>query len=254
MISYLRINGDEANLLNMRWRCLIIDDDPILLMIIKRWIDTVEQLELVSVCSSAFQAIEIMKTERIDLLFLDIQMPDLSGTSFLRTLQHPPLVIFMTAYKEFAAEAFELNAVDYLLKPMSSERFFKAVNKVIENGVPHEKEHDVHAERECLYFKANRKTVKIFLDEITYVESAKDYIKIYRQAGGPLMVKHSLTALATRLPRTLFVRVHRSFIVAINKITAFTNYDVEIGKIEIPIGRQYLGQWKRLSQTKKVLV
>lgn len=214
----------------------------------------VEQLEVVSVCSSAFQAIDIMKTERIDLLFLDIQMPDLSGTSFLRTLQHPPRVIFMTAYKEFAAEAFDLNAVDYLLKPMSSERFFKAVNKVIENGISHGKELDAHTERECLYFKANRKTLKVFLDEITYVESAKDYIKIYRQPGAPVMVKHSLTALAAKLPHNLFVRVHRSFIVAINKITAFTNYDIEIGKIEIPIGRQYLGQWKRLSEAKNVLV
>lgn len=214
----------------------------------------VEQLEVVSVCNSAFQAMEIMKTERIDLFFLDIQMPDLSGISFIRTLQHPPKVIFMTAYKEFAAEAFDLNAVDYLLKPMSSERFFKAVNKVIESSIPQEKAANTHNERECLYFKANRKIVKIFLDEIIYVESAKDYIKIYRQPGAPLMVKYSLTALAARLPHNLFVRVHRSFIVAVNKITAFTNYDIEIGKIEIPIGRQYLGQWKRLSTTKKVLV
>jgi DNA-binding LytR/AlgR family response regulator len=238
----------------MRWRCLIIDDDPIVLMIIKRWADMVEQLEVVSVCKSAFQAIEIMKTERIDLLFLDIQMPDLSGTSFLRTLQHPPKVIFMTAYKEFAAEAFELNAVDYLLKPMSSERFFKAVNKVIESSIPHENGRSAQAERECLYLKANRKIAKIFLDEIVYIESAKDYIKIYRQLAAPLKVKYSLTALAARLPHSLFVRVHRSFIVSINKITAFTNYDIEIGKIEIPIGRQYLGQWKRLSETSKVSV
>jgi len=214
----------------------------------------VEQLEVVATCKSAFQAMEVMKTERIDLIFLDIQMPDLSGTSFLRTLQHPPKVIFMTAYKEFAAEAFDLNAVDYLLKPMSSERFFKAVNKVIDNGMPHEEEREIYTERECLYLKANRKVVKIFLDEITYIESAKDYIKIYRQMATPLMVKHSLTALATRLPRNLFVRVHRSFIVSINRITAFTNYDIEIGKIEIPIGRQYLGQWKRLSKTTKALV
>lgn len=238
----------------MRWRCLIIDDDPIVLMIIKKWIDLVEQLEVVAVCNSAFQAIEVMKTERIDLLFLDVQMPDLSGTSFLRTLQRPPKVIFMTAYKEFAAEAFELNAVDYLLKPMSSERFFKAVNKVIDGSVPHLNGQNVHAERECLYLKANRKIIKVFFDEIVYIESAKDYIKIYRQLAAPLIVKHSLTALVAKLPHNLFVRVHRSFIVSINRITAFTNYDVEIGKIEIPIGRQYLAHWRRLSETKKVLV
>jgi len=214
----------------------------------------VEQLEVVAVCNTAFQSMEIMKTERIDLLFLDIQMPELSGISFLRTLQHPPKVIFITAYKEFAAEAFDLNAVDYLLKPMSLERFLKAVNKVINTGVSPEDGQNIHVERECLYLKANRKTVKIFLDEIIYVESAKDYIKIYRQLNAPLMVKYSLTALAEKLPHNLFVRVHRSFIVAVNRITAFTNYDVEIGKIEIPIGRQYLRQWKKLSEANKVLV
>ncbi|HTD41017.1 MAG TPA: LytTR family DNA-binding domain-containing protein [Mucilaginibacter sp.] len=238
----------------MRWRCLIIDDDPIILMIIKKWADMVEQLEVVAACNSAFQAMEIMKTERIDLLFLDIQMPELSGISFLRTLQHPPKVIFITAYKEFAAEAFDLGAVDYLLKPTSLERFLKAVNKVIDTGMPPEDGQNMRVERECLYVKANRKIVKIFLDEIVYVESAKDYIKIHRQLGAPLVVKYSLTALAAKLPHNLFVRVHRSFIVAVNRITAFTNYDVEIGKIEIPIGRQYLGQWKRLSEMNKVLV
>jgi DNA-binding LytR/AlgR family response regulator len=223
-------------------------------MIIKKWTDMVEQLEVVAVCNTAFQSMEIMKTERIDLLFLDIQMPELSGISFLRTLQHPPKVIFITAYKEFAAEAFDLNAVDYLLKPMSLERFLKAVNKVTNTGISPEDGQNIHVERECLYLKANRKTVKIFLDEIIYVESAKDYIKIYRQLNAPLMVKYSLTALAEKLPHNLFVRVHRSFIVAVNRITAFTNYDVEIGKIEIPIGRQYLRQWKKLSEANKVMV
>jgi DNA-binding LytR/AlgR family response regulator len=238
----------------MRWRCLIVDDDPIILMIIKKWTGMVEQLEVVSVCTSALQAMEIMKTERIDLLFLDIQMPELSGISFLRSLQNPPKVIFITAYKEFAAEAFDLNAVDFLLKPVSLERFLKAVNKVIEAGISPEEGLHMHVERECLYLKANRKTVKIFLDEIVYIESAKNYIKIYRQLNTPLVVKYSLTALEAKLPHNLFARVHRSFIVAVSRITAFTNYDVEIGKIEIPIGRQYVGQWKRLSKKSRVLV
>jgi len=129
-----------------------------------------------------------------------------------------------------------------------------AVNKVIESGAPHEHGRNEQAERECLYLKANRKIVKVFLDEIIYIESAKDYIKIYRQFATPLRAKYSLTALAARLPHNLFVRVHRSFIVSVNRITAFTNYDIEIGKIEIPVGRQYLGQWKRLSETSKVSV
>ncbi|MDB4925931.1 MAG: putative response regulatory protein [Mucilaginibacter sp.] len=214
----------------------------------------VEQLEVVAVCNSALQSMEIMKTERIDLLFLDIEMPELSGISFLRTLQNPPKVIFITAYAEFAAEAFDLNAVDFLLKPVSLERFLKAVNKVIGTGIAPVEGLNMHVEREWLYLKANRKTVKIFLDEIVYVESAKDYIKIYTQLDTPLVVKYSLTAFAAKLPHKLFARVHRSFIVAINRITAFTNYDVELGKIEIPLGRHYLGQWKSLSKTNKVLV
>ncbi|MDB5031805.1 LytTR family DNA-binding domain-containing protein [Mucilaginibacter sp.] len=238
----------------MRWRCLIIDDDPIILKIIKKWSSMVEQLEVVAVCNSALQSMEIMKTERIDLLFLDIEMPELSGISFLRTLQNPPKVIFITAYAEFAAEAFDLNAVDFLLKPLSLERFLKAVNKVIDTGSAPVEGLNISVEREWLYLKANRKTVKIFLDEIVYVESAKDYIKIYTQLNAPLVIKCSLTAFEAKLPHKLFARVHRSFIVAINRITAFTNYDVELGKIEIPLGRHYLAQWKRLSKTNKVLV
>jgi two-component system, LytTR family, response regulator len=238
----------------MRWRCLIIDDDPIILMIIKKWAGMVEQLEVMATCNSAFEALSVMKTERIELLFLDIQMPGLSGISFLRSLQNPPGVIFMTAYKEFAAEAFELNAVDYLLKPISSDRFFNAVNKAMNRCTYPAKVQHTHLECECLYLKANRKIVKIFLDEIVYVESAKDYIKIYRQFDKPLVVKYSLTALAAKLPNNLFVRVHRSFVVSLNRITAFTNYDIEIGKIEIPIGRHYLAQWKKMSEMNRVMV
>jgi DNA-binding LytR/AlgR family response regulator len=164
-------------------------------------------------------------------------MPKLLGTSFLKTLQHPPRVIFTTAYKEYATEAFDLDAVDYLLKPISFERFLKAVNKVtsavqVSPMVPPD-------DAGFLYFRSERKMIKVFYADILYIESLKDYIRVYREGDAPLQVKQSISTLEAMLPKSTFVRIHRSFIVSIPKITAYTNYDVEIGKIEIPIGRQY---------------
>lgn len=187
-----------------------------------------------------------MKTTKIDLLFLDIQMPKLSGTSFLKTLQYPPKVIFTTAHKEFATDAFDLDAVDYLLKPISFERFLKSINKVTSNSYPADPA-SAPVTHGFLYFRSERKMVKIFLEDMLYAESCKDYIKIFRNGLPPLNVKQSITTLEAMLPANLFVRIHRSFIVSLNKITAFTNHDVEIGTIELPIGRQYAGAVKKLS-------
>ncbi|RZJ89053.1 MAG: response regulator transcription factor [Chryseobacterium sp.] len=229
----------------MKWKCLIIDDEPPAVKIIKKYAGMVDQLEITGSCSNALQAMEYLKSTKIDLLFLDIQMPKLLGTSFLKTLQHPPKVIFTTAHKEYATEAFDLDAVDYLLKPVSFERFLKAVNKVTSANqtVPVT---ETPVTRAFLYFRSERKMIKVFLSEILYVESLKDYIRIYRVNDGPLQVKQSISMLEAMLPKNLFVRIHRSFIVSIDKITAFTNYDIEIGKIEIPIGRQYAGVIKLL--------
>ncbi len=229
----------------MKWKCLIIDDEPPAVKIIKKYAEMVDQLEITGSCSNALQAMEYLKSTKIDLLFLDIQMPKLFGTSFLKTLQHPPKVIFTTAHKEYATEAFDLDAVDYLLKPVSFERFLKAVNKVTSanQAVPMMETPVMQA---FLYFRSERKMIKVFLSDILYIESLKDYIRIYRVNDGPLQVKQSISMLEAMLPKKLFIRIHRSFIVSIDKISAFTNYDVEIGKIEIPIGRQYAGVIKVL--------
>jgi len=230
----------------MIWKCLIVDGDPNALKCIQQYIRLVEHLEVVCTCNDAFQAMNFMQTGRVDLIFLDIHLPNLSGTSFIKSLPHPPKVIFITANPEFAVEAFELSAIDYLLKPVSLERFLIAVNKLL-NIVNHSEESQaLPLVRGSLFFRTNRKMVKIFLDEITYVESIKDYIKIYREQHPPILVKQSLTSLELILPSHLFIRIHRSFIVSINKLTAYTNNDVEIDKVEIPIGRQFLGQLKRL--------
>lgn len=233
----------------MKLKCLLVDDELLAQKVLKQYISLVDQLELVGICSNAFQAMEVMKTEKVDLLFLDIEMPRLSGTSLIRTLQHPPKVIFVTAHEQYALEAFELGALDFLLKPVSLERFLKAVNKAIENGFNGNDQHS-ESSLEFICFRANRKTVKVFLDEIIYIESIKDYIKIYRDREAPLLVKHSLSALESTLSHHLFMRIHRSFIVSIKRITAFTCYDVEINQLEIPIGRRFAAQVKRLALVK----
>jgi DNA-binding LytR/AlgR family response regulator len=235
----------------MKWKCLLVDDEPPALSILEKYISMVSQLELTGKCSNAFQAMEILQQKKVDLIFLDIQMPKLSGTSFLKTLNHPPKVIFTTAFIEYASEAFDLDAVDYLVKPVSLERFLKAVNKVTkEVPVAAEKE-TVPVNNGFLYFRAERKMVKVFLEEITYVESLKDYIKIFRVNEKPLLVKQSMGTLEAMLPQHLFVRAHRSFIVSISKITAFTSHDIEVGNIEIPIGRLYAGSLQKLSDLNK---
>ncbi|WP_316823282.1 LytTR family DNA-binding domain-containing protein [Pedobacter gandavensis] len=233
----------------MHLRCLLVDDELMAQKILRQYIQLVDQLELVATCSNAFQAMEILKTDKIDLLFLDIQMPRLLGTSLIKTLQHPPKVIFVTAHEQYAVEAFELDAIDFLLKPVSLERFLKAVNKVIGVGLGLEDKLPGSG-MEFICFRANRKTIKVFLDQIIYIESIKDYIKIYRDQEPPLLVKHSLAALEGMLSHHLFIRIHRSFIVSIKRITAFTSYDVELDTLEIPIGRRFAAQVKRLSLMK----
>ncbi|SDK19712.1 two component transcriptional regulator, LytTR family [Pedobacter sp. ok626] len=234
----------------MIWKCLIVDDEQLSLKIVEKYSKMVEQLEVVATCNNAFKAIEFIKTERIDLIFLDIKMPELLGTSFIRTLAQPPKVIFITSYPEFAVEAFELNAIDYLLKPLSLERFLKAVNKVINMDNQIGERQSDHSRYGHLYFSVNRKMVKILLENILYIESVKDHIKIYRDLDTPLLVKQSLISVQSMLPPHQFLRIHRSFIVPTHRITAFTNHDVEIGKIEIPIGRQFFGQLKKLALQK----
>jgi len=222
-------------------RCLLVDDEPPALKILEQYISMVDQLEVVGSCNNAFQAMDMLKKNKIDVVFLDIQMPKLSGISFLKSLPHPPNVIFTTAYKDYASDAFDLDAVDYLVKPFSVERFLKAVNKITQAGnrSPEEETPAAAADAGFLYFRSERKMVKVFLDDMLYIESIKDYIRIYRTQDKPLLVKQSIGTLEAMLPAHLFVRVHRSFIVSVVKVTAFTSLDIEIGNIEIPIGRQY---------------
>ena len=226
-------------------RCLVIDDELPAREILKKHINGVEALELSGTCSNAVEAISFLKDNRVDLLFLDIQMPHLLGTNFLRTLKNPPKVIFTTAYRKYAVEGFELDAVDFLLKPINFERFLKGVNKVLQlnlmgNGESAASSSENHTDSvpPFLYFRANRKMVKVQFNDILYIEGLNDYIKIIT-VNKTIITKHLLASLEEMLPPNEFIRIHKSFIIAINKIESFNADSVEIGKKEIPVGRLF---------------
>lgn len=224
--------------------CLAVDDEPPALDILKRYISSVHHLELAGTCADAIEALNLLRGQDIDLLFLDIQMPHLLGTDLMRTLVKPPKVIFTTAYRKFAVEGFELDAVDYLLKPISFERFLKAVNKVMETSFRENDVNDVIVDQQnnmsnaFITVRANRKNLKIALEDILYIESLKDYIKIITPSKY-IITKQSISSLEDILPPNKFIRIHRSFIVAVNKIESFTSDTIEIAKHELPISRMY---------------
>src|SRR5579863_3587454 len=211
---------------NKKIACLAVDDEPLALSILKKYIGSVESLELVGSCQNAIQALELLQQYKVDLIFLDIQMPQIMGTDFIRTLKKSPKVIFTTAYRKYAIQGFELDAVDYLLKPISFERFLKAVNKVLHTNldVPDTKHHqnDTGSDpiQTFLYFRVDRKMVKVFIHDILYIEGFSDYVKIITDSK-TLITKQLISALEETLPKDLFIRIHRSFIISVNKINSY---------------------------------
>jgi len=229
---------------NNKIRCLVIDDEPPAREILKQHIAGVEALELSGTCSNAVEAISFLKEHPVDLMFLDIQMPQLLGTNFIRTLKNAPKVIFTTAYRKYAIEGFELDAVDYILKPISFERFLKAVNKVLqlnfstEHLLPATSDKNTEAANSFLYFRADRKMVKVFFRDILFIEALKDYIKIVT-VSKTIVTKYVLSTLEEMLPSTEFLRIHKSYIVSIGKIESYNADSIQIAKHELPVGRLY---------------
>jgi len=221
-------------------RCLAVDDEPPALDILKKYISTVSTLELAGTCNNAVEALNFLRGTSIDLLFLDIQMPQLLGTDLIRTLKNPPRVIFTTAHRKFALEGFELDAIDYLLKPISLERFLKAVNKLPQQSSASSLPAlaTTAGERTYFFFSVGKKKVKVFLDEILYIESLREYVRITTKEKN-ILTKFQLSRIEELLSQNNFLRIHRSFIVAKDKISAFTTVDVEINNKQIPIGRSY---------------
>jgi DNA-binding LytR/AlgR family response regulator len=223
----------------LKYSCLIVEDEPLSAEILTDYVRQVPFLELRSICTDAIYAMELLQKEKIDLLFLDIHLPKLKGMEFLESLHNPPHVIIVSAYKDYALTAFELNVVDYLLKPIRFSRFLKAVNKL--NQPPENRLSLTPAdtrERTYFFFSVGKKKVKVFLDEILYIESLREYVRITTREKS-ILTKFQLSAIEELLSKNNFIRIHRSFIVAKDKINAFTATDVEINNKQIPIGRSY---------------
>jgi len=231
------------------YKCLIIDDEDLARELIETHLEQLEGFELIASCASAIEASAILQKWTIDLLFLDIEMPVLKGTEFFKNLIQKPKVIFTTAYRDYALDGFELNAVDYLLKPITFGRFFKAIEKFLESEsttsqIILNNEDVIH--KDYIYIRNDRKQVKVKFEDILYIESLKDYIKIHLLEKN-YMTKYSISSFHKLLDNR-FVRVHRSFIVNQNKISAYTKHDIEINDIEIPIGESYKSILDKLKQ------
>lgn len=235
-----RLMDKSTNILN----CVIVDDEPLAREVIRRFIERVPSLHLVAECSNAIQAMTVLQQTEVHLLFVDIQMPEILGTEFIKILKNPPNIVITTAYPQYALEGYELDVVDYLLKPVQFERFLKAIHKIFrQKGISSqpslqitekpEQKHDPY-----LYFRTDRKMVKVMIDEIIYIEGMKNYIKIVT-GKETIITKNSMAAAEAMLPGDIFIRVHRSYIVPKTKIKSFTNETIGIGNIEIPIGKLY---------------
>lgn len=228
----------------MNLACLIVDDEPLAVRLISSYIQQVPGLEIAAACNNAIDAFKILREQKIDLLFLDIKMPKLIGTDFLRSISNPPKVIFITAYRDYALDGYELDIVDYLLKPVSFTRFMKAVSKAtklisLDNNLSSKNSEPNSNKNSFLYFKINKEMQKVLLHEILFIESCKEYVKLHLENGKPLLVKQSISALQKLLSPHRFLRVHRSYIVAIEKISSYNSTYVTIDNHKIPIGRLY---------------
>jgi len=226
----------------MKISCITIDDEPLAVKKISAYIQKTPFLELVAECRSAFEAMEILNSHAIQLLFIDINMPDLSGLEFVKSLTDKPYIVFTTAYSEYAVEGFQVDAADYLLKPITYSSFLKAANKVknlIDLNANSQKE-SIRTTPSHLFVKSDYKLIRIELDDIKFIESQHEYIKIYLISSTPVMTQLSMKTIQEQLPTDRFMRIHRSFIVNLTKISVIErNRIVFDGKVYIPVSDQY---------------
>jgi len=227
----------------MKTKCLIIDDEPLARDLMRNHIEKLDNFEIVAECGDAMKALQVLQSQPVDLMFMDIQMPQITGIEFLKTLKNPPKVIITTAYREYALEGFELDVVDFLLKPITFERFLKSVNKFHQltqvNGAGGNFfTEPASREDSFIYVKENKRVIKLLLSEILYIEGLSEYVKIYTE-NKRIVTKTSMTNMEEKLPSDVFLRIHKSYIVSLNKIEAFTSCSIEINNKELPIGRSY---------------
>ena len=228
-------------------KVLIIDDEPLARSIVKEYLQDYAQIEVLEECRDGFEGVKAVMQHQPDLIFLDIQMPGLNGLQFIQSLQQPPMVIFVTAYKEHALEGFNLNAVDYLLKPVSFERFLKACNKAYELFNLQQKPAAKADQPDYFFVYVEYNQVKVNIPDILYIEGMKDYVKIFLTSSSrPIITKMSMKALEEKLSRDRFARTHKSYIVSADKITAVKRDLICIDKIELPLSESYKANVERL--------
>lgn len=232
----------------MKIHCQIVDDEPLAINVIKKFLEHFQYAEVVSSCENAMDAFAYISGNPVDLLFLDINMPTLNGLDFLKSLKEPPLVIITSAYRDYAVEGFELNVLDYLVKPISFQRFLKAMDKA---NIAIREKHAINQplvtspdkSKSFIFLKVDKKMVKIYLDEILYIESLKDYVRI-RTVYEDLVTHHNLNSMAKILPSDGFIRIHKSYTISVDKVKSIEGNCVEIASKLIPIGRNFRKQVK----------
>ncbi len=220
--------------------CLIVEDEPLAVSILKEYVEQVPGLNLRGSYGDAVAALDHLRRERVDLIFLDINLPKINGLDFLRSLKGKYPVILTTAYHQYALDGFDLDVVDYLLKPIELSRFLQAVDKVFERMNPLRivpAPTSAH-ERKYTFFNVGKKQVKVFEDEVLYIESLKDYVRIHMPQGN-LVTKFQIGEMDRQLEESRFLRIHKSFLINIERVTAYSAYEVEVGGIALPIGRTY---------------
>ncbi|OMP31954.1 LytTR family DNA-binding domain-containing protein [Mangrovimonas sp. DI 80] len=228
----------------MKIKCVIIDDESLAIEVIESHLKNFDHVEILGTFNNPLKAYSLLEQEKIDIVFLDINMPQMSGFTFIENLNHKPLIVITTAYREYAVKSFELNVLDYLVKPIPFTRFLKTMNKVYQQVYLNNVSNDSNLQQEPhIFLKVNKKLIKVNLGDILYIESLKDYVKVITTMGD-YVVHKSLTAISEELPQSNFIRVHRSYTISINKIVALEGNTIEISNKKIPIGRNYLKQTK----------
>jgi DNA-binding LytR/AlgR family response regulator len=235
--------------------CIAVDDEPLALDIIEAYVNKHPDLTLIARCNNAAEASEVLKSRKVDLMFLEIQMPEINGLSFIKSLETKPLFVFTTAHPDFAVEGFDLNALDYLLKPIAYDRFERAIEKAKEyqkiKGTEDVAETDM--ESDFIFVKANQKLIKLAYNDIFYIEAFADYVKIYLENDKKIVTLQTMKNMEKKLPEELFSRVHRSFIVNRNKVASFSTSICEVSSIKIPIGKNYKENFIGLMKDNKIL-
>ncbi len=221
-------------------KCIIVDDEPLAIEVLKSHVSKLDSLELVGTCADAIEAFDMLRNKQVDLMFLDIHMPEMKGTELVKTLQNPPAVVFTTAHREYAIESYDLNVLDYLLKPISFERFLQTIEKFNQQNVVIEEVslHKSNGDEESIYLREKNVIHKIPISEILFVESFGDSLVLHT-TDREISSRCTISAIDKALPGKKFIRIHRSYLVAINRITRFSPVMVAIGNKEFPIGTSY---------------